>query len=246
MQPGTTLFFQTCQPATAWAAKNRKAVFLVALISIMIIASPAAFAQVKVNYGDFAGIDVAFLSVTETNHQPPPEPAALWGLPAVRGNGMQFYPQIFSATSVGGVVDQAGSQLQMRISAAPPSTLDLITIDEFGDIDLSGVGTGQTGTFASMSGFVTVTETTGGPIAPEIIPFTGIFIPTELSGLPNNLGQSLWQGNVVVDIAAVVPNATNAMLSFDDDLTASSDDAGTTALIQKKVILIQVTVGPAP
>ncbi len=246
MQPGTTPLFLTSRPATALAAKNRKAGFFIALISIMIIASPAAFAQVKVNYGDFLGTDMAFLSVTETNHQPPPKPATLWGVPAVQGNGLQFYPQTFSATSVGGGVDQAGSQLQMRISAAPPSTLNLITINEFGDIDLSGVGTGQTGTFASMSGFVTVTETSGGPIAPETIPFTGIFTPTDLSGLPNNLGQTLWKGNVVVDIGAVVPNATKAMLSFDDDLMASSDEAWTTALIQKKVVLIQVTVGPAP
>ena len=238
--------FLTSRPATALAAKRCKAGFLLALISIMIIVSPAAFAQVKVSYGDFNGIDVAFLNLTETNHQPPPEPAVLWGVPAVRGNGMQFFPQTFSATSVGSDVDQAGSQLQMQISTMGPSTLNLVTIDEFGDLDLSGIGTGQTGTFASMSGFVTVTETTGGPIAPEIIPFTGVFTPTDLSALPGNLGHALWKGNVVVDIGAIVPNATKAMLSFDGDLTASSDAAGTTALIQKKVVLVKVTVGAVP
>lgn len=246
MQSGTTALFLTSRPVAALVAQFCKVGFLLALISIMIIASPAALAQVKINYGDFIGTDVAFLNVTETNHQPPPEPAVLWGVPTVNGNGMQFYPQTFSATSVGSDVDQAGSQLQMQISTSGPSTLNLITIEEFGDLDLSGIGTGQTGTYASMSGFVTVTETTGGPIAAEIIPFTGVFTPTDLSALPGNLGHALWKGNVVVDIGAAVPNATRAMLSFDGDLTASSDAAGTTALIQKKVVLVQVTVGAVP
>ncbi len=49
------------------------------------------------------------------------------------------------------------------IQATGLSVIDTILIEEFGDVDLSGLGTtGATGAFVSMGGVVTVLETNGG------------------------------------------------------------------------------------
>ena len=133
-------------------------------------------------------------------------------------------------------MDQTGSQLQLMMQTNNPTAiLEKLLITEFGDNLLTGIGTAATGTFVSMAGFVTVTETLSGPITPVIIGFTGTFAPSDVFALPGDFGTTPWSGSVAVDIAAQVPNATKAFLSFDNDLTAFSE-AGTTAKIQKKVV----------
>ena len=118
----------------------------------------------------------------------------------------------------------------------PTDTIDTIIIDEFGDNVLTGIGTPATGTFASMAGFVTVTETTGGPIAPVIIPFVGTFTPSSTFSLPGDFGTSLWNGSVTIDVVSQVPNATKATLSLDNDLFSNCGAGNTSGKIQKKVV----------
>ena len=183
-------------------------------------------------------MDVSFLDVTETSGFGDPVP--LFGPPTISGNGLNFFPLTFSATVAGGGVEQTGSQLQTTLAATGGGVIATIAIDEFGDVDLSGVGTAATGTFVSMAGAVTVLETTSGPIAPIVVPFAGTFTPSDLLSLPGDLGVTLWSGSVQVDVGSVVPNATRATLSFDNDLVAASE-IGTTALVQKKTARIAVT-----
>jgi len=199
-------------------------------------------------YPDKVGTSVTFTGIQETSSFGDPEP--LFGAPSISGNSLLFFPASFLATASGAAgSDQTGSQLQLMVSGnSPTDTLTALNITEFGDATLTGIGTAATGTYVNMSGFVTVTETTGGPIAPVIIGFLGTFSPTDTLALPGDSGTTLWSGSVMVDIASVVPNATKATLSFDNDLYAYSE-AGTTAKIQKKVVSgpsIVITVVPEP
>lgn len=190
-------------------------------------------------YTDVIGTDVSFTGIQESSTFGDPEP--LFDQPLGVGNQLLFFPPAFSASSAGGGVDQTGSQLQLMISGnSPTDTIDVVKIDEFGDATLTGAGTAATGVFAGMSGFVTVTETTSGPIAPVIIPFIGDFTPTNIApdlnlDLPTNPGTTVWSGTTTIDVAGAVPNATKAFLSFDNNLFAFSE-AGSSATVQKKVV----------
>jgi hypothetical protein len=94
-----------------------------------------------------------------------------------------------------------------------------------------------------MSGFLTVTEDINGPITPVVIPFVGVFTPTDTLLLPGDAGTTLWTGSVYIDVAAQVADAFKATLSFDNDLYAASE-TDTTATIQKTGVTI--TVVPEP
>ncbi len=216
---------------------------LLGFVLIQLVAQPA-FATFAC--GSFVGDEIDFLNVQETASFGGSEPLFCSGPTAVAGNTLTFFPTTFSATSSGGGLDQTGSQLQALIMATGTMTLDKIRIQEFGDTDLSGVGTAATGSSVSMSGFVTVTNTTAGPITPVVIGFVGTFTPTDFLSLPLNLGLTLWQGNTLIDVAAVGPGATKATISFDNDLLAASE-IGTTSLIRKKVgDPVTITVIPEP
>jgi hypothetical protein len=217
---------------------------LLGFVLVQGIAQPA-FATFAC--GSFVGTDVDFNNVQETSSFGDPEPLFCSGPEIVSGNSLILFPNNFTATAAGaGGFDQTGSQLQAMIVATGAMTIDEILITEFGDTDLSGIGTAATGTFVSMSGFVTVTDNLSGPITPVAIGFVGTFTPTDLLALPGDSGLTLWSGSASIDVASVVPNATNVTISFDNDMIAASE-AGTTALIQKKVGgPISITVVPEP
>ena len=190
-----------------------------------------------------------FTGIQESSSYGDPEP--LFDQPLGCGNQLVFFPPNFAATSTGGGVDATGSQLQLMITPNNPTDVIAgVNITEFGDTVLTGfLGTGATGTFASMAGFLTVTETTSGPIAPVVIPWSGTFTPSNTLTFPSNPGTTLWSGTVSIDVASVVPNATKVTLSYDNDLFAASE-ATTSAKIQKKVVdgpsvIIEVIPEPA-
>ena len=139
----------------------------------------------------------------------------------------------------------------MITSTRAGAKIDQIYSSEFGDATLIGPdGTGGTGVFAGMSGFVTVLEVNGVAVAPTVISFnaggvnppgvTGAFTPGALgsAGLERSAfpGTTIWNGKVVIDVAAIVANVTKVQLSFDNDLYAYSELAGNSAKIQKKVV----------
>lgn len=215
--------------------------FLV-LLSLAFLA-PAAFATT--NYGTVSGSNFDFVNIRDTSTYGDPEPACCFGTPTTSVDNLLFFPTSFSASAAGaGGFDQTGSQLQVDIESTNPlAVIEAINITEFGDTILTGIGTGATGAFVSMSGVVTVTEALGSVITPVLIPFTGTFTQ-DLFGLPTDLGTTLWQGDVSVDVASAVFGATKATLSFDNDLTVYSE-AGTTSEIQKKPVVV-ITVVPEP
>lgn len=208
---------------------------LTLLVGFGLVLAGGRSASALTAYTDVIGTNVSFTGIQEASSFGDPEP--LFDQPILGGaNQLLFFPPAFLAQTAGGGFDQTGSQLQVMITGnGPTDIIETITIDEFGDTLLVGGGTAATGTFAAMSGFVTVTETTSGPIAPVVIGFVGTFTPSDLLSLPGDAGLTLWSGSAVIDVAGSVANATKVTLSFDNDLTAFSE-AGTSAKIQKKVV----------
>jgi len=221
-----------------WCKPNEIGSCLLAALGFLLLGGSA---DATTSYGNFAGTNVTFQNVRETSTTGDPEP--LFGAPTVVGDQLLFFPPFppgFIATAAGaGGLDQTGAQLQTEILVtAPLGILDTLRIREIGDSTLVGAGTAATGAFISMSGFVTVTDTLSGPITPIVIGFIGTF-SQDLFTLPADPGFTAWNGQVLVDIAAIVPDATRAVLSLNNDLVAYSE-AGTSATIQKRA-----TIGPA-
>ena len=211
------------------------------MLAGLCLALPAAATTV---HGDFFGTNFDYLGVQETSSFGDPEP--LFGAPIIVGDALVFFPTTFSASASGAFdFDQTGAQLQLTIMSTGSDPIDVITIEEFGEIDLSGIGTAATGGFVSMSGIVTVLETGAAiPCVACQVPFVGVFSPSDLYGLPGDLGQTLFEGNVLVDVGAVFPNATKAFLSFDNDIVVSSED-GTTVIMEKKPTIV-IGIIPEP
>ena len=201
---------------------------LIGLAAVLLLSSAPAFAQF--NYGTFNGTNISFGDVTETSSSGDPD--NLYGAPLVVGDQLLFFPANYSASAAGAFgIDQTNQQLQTTITATT-GTLTTISITEFGDTTLTGVGTAATGTFAGIAGSITVLEDINGAIVPVIIPIT----PDDVTfTLPSDPGITNWSLSFTVDIASFVPDATVAFLSFDNNLVASSE-AGTSAQIQKKVV----------
>ena len=185
----------------------------------LLLASSAALATV--NHGDFLGSSVDFLQVSETALSADPEP--LWGTPSLAGSGDQlaFFPTNFTSTCSGISSDVTNAELTTQISAHPGGHIDNVTLVENGDVTLTRFppfGTAATNASASLSGTLTETETVSGPITPVVIPFTGSFTPQSTFALPTNFGTNLWSGSMAIDVASVVPLATKATLTLNNNL----------------------------
>lgn len=216
-------------------------------LSLAVASFAGQSAQATTNYTDVIGTSVSFTGINETSTT---DPEPLFDQPGGIGNQLLFFPATFSASASGAFgYDETSSLLNLTISGnGPLDTIDQVNISEFGDVTLSGVGTSATGTFAAMAGYLTVTETTGGPIAPVIIPILGVFTPSDTLDLITNPGATLWSATYSVDVTSYVANATVAELQLDNNLFAYSE-AGTTATIQKKVVsgpAVIIEVVPEP
>ncbi len=219
-----------------------------ALFSILLLAAPAAYGQV--NHGDFLGAGVDFLQVTETT-QSSGDLAVLWDAPTLAsGTALSFAPPAYVSSCAAGSSDTTSSLLTMDVSSQGGAAIETIAFGENGDATLTKFppfGDPTTNTNASLLGTATVTETTSGPIAPVVIPFTGAFVPADTFALPANFGASTWAGSLTIDVAAVVPLATRVTLAVDNTLSSNCGAGGTIGEIQKKGVTgPTITLGPAP
>jgi hypothetical protein len=235
------------------SARCRFAQMLWVSLLVVGLAGQAAFATTS--HPSYFGTNVSFTGIQETSTFGDAEP--LFGAPTGSSDQLTFSPTTFSASAMDASgFDQTGAQLQLDITAtAVGATIDILLLSESGSADLSGpAGFGGTGAFATMAGFVTVLEVLGLPVAPVVISFNaggllnGSFTPgdlgTGLFALPGYAGVTAWSGNVAIDIASIVPNATKVKLSFDNELSAYSEADGNGATIQKDSVVI--TVIPEP
>lgn len=218
-----------------------RALGLLTLLLVPVGASATAI------HGDFTGTTRSFLGVQETT-QSPGDPEPLFGAPTVIGDQLLFFPSQFTATSAGGGADQAASLMEMTIRSDDGSAIDRILIQEFGDVDLAGVGSAATSASVSLGGFITILEVLGQTVAPFVIPFTATYTASDTFELPGDAGFQIWTATADVDLTQISGEPiTKLKLSFNNILDATSE-AGTSAIIQKKVVngpAILVTV-PEP
>jgi hypothetical protein len=201
---------------------------------------PAVPALATVNHGDFLGTSVDFIAVSETTLSVG-DAEPLWGAPALAGSGDQlvFFPPAFISQCTLGGSDVTQSELTTNITAHSGGSIETIMLAENGDVTLTSFppfGTAATNASAALSGTVTVTETTSGPITPVVIPFTGTFTPAGSFALPIDFGTKLWSGSISIDVASAVPGATVAVLTLDNNLAANCGPGNSGAKIQKKVV----------
>jgi hypothetical protein len=219
------------------------------LLAVSLFLAAPSLAQV--NHGDFLGTSVDFLQVTETT-QTVGDPVTLWGAPEIAGTGDQlvFFPPAFVSSCSAGGSDSTSSLLTMDISAQPGGHIQILTLVEDGDVQMTSFppfGNPSTNATASMSGTLTITETTSGPIAPVVIPWSGTFTPNATFTLPTHFGTKTWNGRVDIDVESVVPLATEAVLAWDNTLVTNCAPGNTSSKIQKKVVngpVVAIMVNP--
>jgi hypothetical protein len=212
------------------------------LAASLLAVSGSRQASATVNHGDFIGASVDFLQVSETTTTAG-DPEPIWADAVnpveIQGDHLMFAPSAFTSSCSSGGSDSTESVLTTTISAQPGGHIDNVTLVEAGDAILTTFppfGNPGTNGSTALSGTVTVTATTGGPIAPVVIPFTGSFTPSGTFALPTNYGASNWTGSVSVDVASVVPLATEAVLSLTNTLDTNCAAGSTAATVQKKSV----------
>jgi hypothetical protein len=210
-------------------------------LSLLLLAAVVLSAQTSYAL-DVPGLTVDFLGITETSSSGDALP--LFGTPTGAGDTLTFSPT-FSASASAGGFDITQSQLQLVIQTSVlGATILQVKIDELGSTTLGGTGTAGTGSFVGVGGSLLITHTTGGALGvPVSIPITGTITAGGTFTLPTNPGMTPWTGSVVIDVASIVPDATRAVLAFDNDMFASSE-AGSDASIQKDYV--KITVIPEP
>lgn len=215
--------------------------FLATLLSsAALLAAPGAVATV--NYGDFLGTDVDFLQVSETTTSVG-DPEPLLEAPTLGGTGTQllFSPSAFVSSCIGpSTSDTTSTNLTTTIAAQTGVHIETISLMAAGDTTLlqfPPFGDASTNSAVTLSGTATVTETTSGPIAPVMIPFSGVFTPGDTFSLPGNFGTSNWSGSIDVDVISSVALATVVELSLDNALDTNCGvglGVPPTALMQNK------------
>jgi len=198
--------------------------------------STAAFATV--NHGDFLGVSVDFMQVSETTLTADVEP--LWHAPTLGADQLSFFPPAFLSQCSTGNSDSTASELTTEIVAHTGTSIDTIMLAENGDVTLFKIpfpANASTNASAALSGTVTVTEVYGSPVTPTVIPFTGTFTPASSFALPIDTGTKLWTGSITINVAAAVTGASKAVLTLNNTLnTNCGTGINSSAKIQKKVV----------
>ncbi len=218
---------------------------------VCLVGGPAQAAFI--NYGDHHGSTVSFLDVTEASVTDPPP---LFGPPTVSVDTLSFTPQGFGAFGMGGAVDLTDGQLTTTLAAKPGQWITEILITENGDFSLAGTGTSMTYVEIDLMAILRVTEVNGSPITPvlaavsiDVLPAAtpdGKFTLPDFPGLTQSWsGQATFNVDSFLASKGISGHATRIDLTFDNTLFAASE-AGTAALIMKKMVDITPTTVPEP
>jgi hypothetical protein len=212
------------------------------LLLACAIGFPAVAQAAPVAYGDFAGTNVTYKSVTEDSTT---DPTPLYGTPAVSGDALSFSPVSFGAfSSNGSIPDLTDGTLAMAVEANSGKVLHALTFSESGDYTLAGPGGPNTKVTLSAPYFVSIIEVNNAPTPGGPLNINGnfSFTPQAAFALPTDAGNSvIWSGSAFINLdAALLANniagsATKILFSFDNALFAQSEP-GTVAFIKKKAL----------
>jgi PEP-CTERM motif len=230
------------------------AITTLSVAALLTSATPAV--AVQINYGDFVGTTVNFLQVTEDSGT---DPTPLYGSPTVSGDALDFNPVSFNSFASGaGGVDITDGTLTLMMTSQSGNFIDQIQFDEAGDFTLTGFA-GNAFAAVTANFFLDIQEVDGVGITPINIATAMTFTPSNgdfdlLNDGPGPLVNGSWSGMLLIDITqALIDNnipfvngATKVSVTFDNTLTALSDD-GTSAFIAKKDVGgVGITVVPEP
>ena len=211
------------------------------------LAVVALFSQLasgaSISYGDFGPVPpgVSFLDVKESSGT---DPVPLYGPPTPFATGLDFDPTSFAASSAGGGGDITDGQLNFTVMSNGGITF--LSLAEWGDYTLTGVGTAGTQVTAGTVVLAKVTEINGVSVAPiNLLPVNasvgfnllanpGIVQPWSL-GLGLNVAAQLGPGKA----------ATKLDVAINNQLIAISEP-GSVAFIAKKDFVITVETVPEP
>ncbi len=215
-------------------------------------AAGSAFAT-PINYGNFSGVTVDWLQVTEDSTT---DPTPLFGTPTISGDSLNFNPVSFGSTAANGSSDLTDGTLTSMIVARPGFSIPAIQFTENGDYTLAGNGGAGTSASVNLSVFVWVTEVNDVAITPISFSVNGTFNPSsgtfDLFNDGPTFGIRTWNGGAVADVDAflashsIAGHATEITVTIDNALVTTSQ-AGTLAFIKKKQIGgVAITVVPTP
>jgi len=230
-----------------------------AFVAALVVAGVGSGASAApINYGDFGGLTVDFLQVTEDSTSDP-LPPALYSAPVVSGDSLDFNPVSFNASASGAAgTDTTEGVLTMMMMSHAGHFIDMIQFQEAGEFTISGLA-GNASVSVSATFTLDILEVDGVAIAPLNIVTPMVFSPSGgdfdlVSDGPGPLVNGIWTGDLMVDISqALIDNnilfvngATKVSVSFDNTLMAQSE-AGTSAFIAKKDVGgVGITVIPEP
>lgn len=213
--------------------------------AVAVASQAATQANAALVYGDyFTGQGIRYLNVTESSSSDPVPPAR-FGAPDVVGNGLDFDPNMFGATTVGPLpgADLMEGQLNFAFETVGPGNgLQGMTISEGGDFTLDGVGSSITSVRAGLFARIEITEVAGVTLNTPIVITSSTMYATDLLSSPG-LNQP-WDMDLFVDFKPALMNAgydpltqraTAGEVVFNNTLVAFSEgNPGTVAQIAKK------------
>jgi hypothetical protein len=222
---------------------------------VCTLSAPAAFA-VPINYGNYVGINVSYLQVTEQTLSAG-DADGLFGAPTVVGDQIDFDPVGFAANASGaGGNDITDVELTFGIQAKPNEIITTIILTEAGDYTIAGAG--GAGTLAAVAANVIIEVFEVDGVALGVPVQTNVQLAFAPSDGDYNLaddGQTIlgsWNGSLTFDVAAFLASesidgsATRVQVTLDNQLVALSED-GTNAFIAKKdTDGLSVTTLPEP
>lgn len=217
-----------------------------ALASATLLAAP-------LNHGNFFGATVDYLNVTETSNFPlNVEPK--FGAPTITGDSLDFDPQGFSVTSIGGVPAFMDVQLNFTIMSHINRAITNIRVDELGDFSLLGIGTANTAiSYALSLASIKVFEIDHVPLAsPLTLPSLSVSGSENLISSPGS-GQS-WSLSADYDVAQSLLNsgipfnfgATKIEIALDNTLAALSESQSIAFVAKKDVGGVSISVETIP
>lgn len=209
-----------------------------------------------INYGDFTGSSVKFIGVQESSGT---DPVPLFGTPDVAGDTIDFDPVSFNSFSSGaGGVDITDGTLSFKLAALTGSVLDVLRLQEQGDVTLAGFGGAGTTASIRTNVFINILAVDGVSITPVNVTGGLIFAPSggtydlASDGGGGPFYNTAWNGvfdfdltQALVDHNVPFVNGTTLIsVTFDNTLVTTSQ-AGTSAFIAKKDVQgITFTVVP--
>lgn len=185
---------------------------------------------------------VQFTNISESSGT---DAVPLYGAPTFGATYMDFNPQGFVATSVGGGGDITDGQLNFHLNSNNPSIgFTSLNVAEAGDYTLAGVGTTATADYVGAIIRITVTAINGVAVAPLAVPTANASVGYNLIANPGvTQPWSLGLSNIINLPAGQV--ATGIDVVINNQLIANSE-VGSDAFIAKKDFTVTVGYTPEP